>query len=72
MEERFLERLKIKNFRSIKEIEIPFGRMNAFIGPNNAGKSNIMKALDLILGPTYPTARSFEENLFLLKNERRS
>ncbi|MDI6602547.1 MAG: AAA family ATPase [Patescibacteria group bacterium] len=59
-----IKKLIIENFRSIKKVEINLGPMNAFIGPNNAGKSNIMKALNLILGENYPSVRSFEENDF--------
>jgi putative ATP-dependent endonuclease of the OLD family len=29
--------------------------MNAFIGPNNSGKSNILSALNLVLGESWPT-----------------
>jgi len=59
-----IERLIIKNFRSIKEIDIKLGQVNAFIGPNNAGKSNIMDALNLILGETYPTIHTFRDKDF--------
>uniref|UniRef100_A0A7C4XSN4 ATP-dependent endonuclease n=1 Tax=Caldisericum exile TaxID=693075 RepID=A0A7C4XSN4_9BACT len=59
-----VRKLKIKNFRSIKDLDIDLGRINALIGPNNAGKSNIMKALDLIIGESFPTVRSFEDNDF--------
>jgi putative ATP-dependent endonuclease of OLD family len=55
-----LSRLYIKNFRSIKEVDLRFkpGK-NVIIGRNNAGKSNIIRALDLVLGETSPTyARS--------------
>lgn len=56
--------LSIKNFRSIKNRTITLGPLNFFIGPNNAGKSNIMRALNLCLGDIYPTARSFNEKDF--------
>jgi predicted ATP-dependent endonuclease of OLD family len=54
----------IENFRSIGHVEIELGTLNAFIGPNNSGKSNIMKALNLVLGETYPSVRSFDEKDF--------
>lgn len=59
-----IKKLKIQNFRSIKEVEIDLGKLNAFIGPNNAGKSNILKAMDLVLGVTYPSINSFDEEDF--------
>jgi AAA15 family ATPase/GTPase len=59
-----IKKIKIQNFRSIKNLEIQLGKINAFIGPNNAGKSNIMKALNLILGEVYPTIKSFDDKDF--------
>jgi len=59
-----IKKIKIQNFRSIRNLEIQLGKINAFIGPNNAGKSNIMKALDLILGETHPTIKSFDDKDF--------
>lgn len=59
-----IKKLIIQNFRSIKNVEIELGPLNALIGPNNAGKSNIMKALNLVLGETYPSIRSFTEKDF--------
>jgi predicted ATP-dependent endonuclease of OLD family len=56
----YLSRLFIENFRSIKKIDLSFGDgKNVIIGRNNAGKSNIVRALDLVLGEGSPTyARS--------------
>lgn len=65
-----IKKIKIQNFRSIKNLEIQLGKINAFIGPNNAGKSNIMKALDLILGETYPTIKSFDDKDFYKYNKK--
>lgn len=59
-----IEKLYIKNFRSIEELDIELQPLCAFIGPNNAGKSNILDALDLVLGETYPTIRAFSERDF--------
>jgi predicted ATP-dependent endonuclease of OLD family len=59
-----IKKIRIQNFRSIKNLEIQLGKINAFIGPNNAGKSNIMRALNLILGETYPTIKSFDDEDF--------
>jgi putative ATP-dependent endonuclease of OLD family len=56
--------LTIKNFRSIKGRTVNLGQLNFLVGPNNAGKSNIMRALNLCLGDSYPTARTFNEKDF--------
>jgi predicted ATP-dependent endonuclease of OLD family len=59
-----ISHLIIRNFRSIENVDIKLGSINAFVGPNNSGKSNIMAALNLILGETYPSIRSFDDKDF--------
>ncbi|MBE0069277.1 ATP-dependent nuclease [Thermoanaerobacterium thermosaccharolyticum] len=51
----YLKRLIIRNFRSIKHVDIKFepGK-NIIIGRNNCGKSNIIKAIDILLGESAP------------------
>ena len=52
----YITRIFIKNFKSIKEIDIyPNKWLNVFIWENSVGKSNIFKALDWVLWKTYPT-----------------
>lgn len=46
-----------KNFRNINIDELEFGKINLLLGPNNAGKSNFIKAL------------SFGANMIMMKNE---
>jgi len=42
-----IRRIKIQNYRSIDKININnVGNINALVGPNEAGKSNILKALE--------------------------
>ena len=41
---RTLEKLTIKNFKSIREQSLALGRLNVFIGGNGAGKSNLIEA----------------------------
>lgn len=40
--------LRIKNFKSIKDLTFEFDRMNILIGMNGAGKSTILQAIDFI------------------------
>ncbi len=48
----YISKIKIENFRSFKENEIEFNDgINIIIGHNNAGKSNLIKALGLVLNP---------------------
>jgi AAA15 family ATPase/GTPase len=42
-----ITQLVIKNFKSIKQLEIPCKKLNVFIGEPNSGKSNIIEALAL-------------------------
>jgi len=39
--------ITIKNFKSIKDLQIPCKKLNVFIGEPNSGKSNIIEALAL-------------------------
>ena len=41
-----IQSVRIKNFRALKEVTIPFDSVTTFIGPNGAGKSTVLRALD--------------------------
>jgi predicted ATPase len=45
-----LERLRIQNFRLLRDVEIVFeqGAPTVFIGPNGSGKSTVLEALDFL------------------------
>jgi AAA15 family ATPase/GTPase len=43
-----INKLSIKNFKSIKELDIDCRRINLFIGEPNTSKSNILEALGLM------------------------
>ena len=43
-------RLKMRNFRSVANGEILFGKHTVLIGSNSVGKSTVCEALDLLLG----------------------
>ncbi len=43
-----IRRLSIRNFKSIKELNIDCKKVNLFIGEPNTGKSNILEALGLL------------------------
>ena len=44
---KMIDRLVIDNFKSINHVDLKCGRINVMIGEPNAGKSNILEALDL-------------------------
>jgi predicted ATP-dependent endonuclease of OLD family len=46
----YLSKIKIKNFRNFKDKEVLFNDgVNVIIGHNNAGKTNLIKALSLVI-----------------------
>lgn len=46
-----ISRLKIRNFRGIERADLLFSDHVVLIGDNNAGKSTVLEAIDLVLGP---------------------
>ncbi len=64
-----LTRVHIQNFRSIKDVTFDVSDLCALIGPNNAGKSNILNALSFILGETWPTTRPIDPADFYAYSE---
>lgn len=49
-----LNKIEIENFRSIKNLTLKLHKKTVFVGKNNTGKSNILRAIDLVLGEKYP------------------
>jgi putative ATP-dependent endonuclease of the OLD family len=63
-----IKRLRIKNFRSIKEAELFPQEHNALLGPNNAGKTTLLESLALLMNPELPiSGRVIDENDFYLR-----
>lgn len=46
----FLEKIHIKNYRSLRNATLPFKPLTVLIGPNASGKSNTLNALHLFKG----------------------
>ena len=46
-----IKSLVIENYRSIEHIQFSFEDMVAFVGPNNSGKTNILRAINWFLTP---------------------
>lgn len=65
--------LRIKGYRSIKDqcvITFPEDAPLVLIGENNAGKSNVVKALDMILGEMWPASREPEDHEYWDRDPR--
>ena len=61
----YVGQLLVKGYRSLKDISLSFHPgLNVLVGKNNAGKSNIIRALDIILGERWPTYANIEERDF--------
>ena len=62
-------KLHIKNFLSLRDVELELSKLNVFVGLNSSGKSNIIRALQLLANhvkqgvpvlPEYPEYRGFK------------
>lgn len=60
-----LQRARIKNFRSLRDVELAFGAHTALIGGNGAGKSSILKAIEKF----YSTSKSCDPDDFFGRNQ---
>jgi len=62
----FIEKLYIKNYRCFGEnptiVEFSKSGLTALIGPNNVGKSTVLRILDILLGDKWPSGRFSEED----------
>lgn len=47
-----IEKVTIKNFRSLKSTSLAFADFSVLLGANNSGKSNILRALEFFLTPS--------------------
>jgi putative ATP-dependent endonuclease of OLD family len=59
--------LQIEKYRSISErvtINFPENTPVVLVGENNAGKSNIVRALELVLGEMWPGSRQPDDHDF--------
>ena len=58
-----IKTVNIQGYRSIKEnIKLELNQINALIGPNNCGKSNILAVIYKVLGRDWVTKNNFDEN----------
>ncbi len=59
-----IARVHIENYRSIKVLDFEPASYCVLIGENNSGKSNILRAISIALGETWPTERMFSDEDF--------
>jgi putative ATP-dependent endonuclease of OLD family len=62
-----IKTLRIKAYRSIRDdaiVNFPENKPVTIVGENNAGKSNIVRALDILFGELWPGSRTIEDHDF--------
>ena len=55
-----IERVEVWNLRSLKEVDIPFNDYTCFVGPNSAGKSTALCALNIFFRQSENTGTNFQ------------
>ena len=56
-----ISKIRVENFRSIKDLNLDVPQICCLVGPNNAGKSNILLAIQRVLGRDWVSVSSFDE-----------
>ncbi len=63
-----LQKIHIKNFLSLRDVELPLKRLTVLVGPNACGKSNLMKALrllrEMMIDEELPSVKTIQESLW--------
>jgi len=66
-----ITRLSIRNFRSVQTLDVHLPQVCALVGPNNAGKTNILEAIRRVLGGSYLRVSDFGANDIYLRDAER-
>ncbi|WP_016732196.1 AAA family ATPase [Saccharolobus islandicus] len=72
-----IKRLRIKNFKSYRDSEFEFGKVNIVVGPNGSGKTNLVDAFSFLKQlitplsyPPYPFMRWGDyKNIVFMQDE---
>jgi putative ATP-dependent endonuclease of the OLD family len=64
-----ISQLRIRNFRSIENLELEVPQVCALVGPNNSGKSNILLAVQKVLGRDWVNTNTFDQDDIFSRNE---
>lgn len=61
----YIQKLVIKNFKKYSSCEVEFtDGLNVLVGPNNAGKTTILEAIDILIGERNLSPLAVKRNLF--------
>jgi putative ATP-dependent endonuclease of OLD family len=66
-----IKNIYIKNYRSIKELSFSFPEKGLLVllGPNNAGKSNVIRTINALLGDSWFTSEKLEMYDYFCRNK---
>ncbi len=67
-----ISRVIIRNWRSIKEVDFYPSDMTVLIGANNAGKTNILSAINFLIGERWPMPGNLADADFYENNRERA
>ena len=64
----FLEKVHIKNYRSLRNVSLPLKPLTVLVGPNASGKSNVLAALylfkEMMIREELPTVDTIQNSLW--------
>lgn len=64
-----ITKIRINNYKSIENMALEFVKgKNIIVGQNNSGKSNIISAINLVIGERYPSKR-YEDNFYFQNSD---
>lgn len=66
-----ITRVVIRNWRSIKEIDFEPSDITILVGANNAGKTNILSAINFLMGDRYPMPANLSDQDYYLRDRDR-
>lgn len=66
-----ISRVIIQNWRSVKEADFEPADMTVLVGANNAGKTNILSAINFLIGDRWPQPGNLLDSDFYLNDRRR-
>lgn len=67
-----IQHIRIQNYRSVKQADITPTDIVALVGPNNAGKTNILSALNFLLGERFPAKQALDTTDYYDKDPSRT
>lgn len=53
-----ISQIACSGYRSLENVTLPLGPLTAIVGPNGSGKTSLLRTMNLLLGPWWPSIRS--------------